>query len=238
LCAVSLVVLAPGSPWEGVQAEPLPTDSAALAARGAGPGGPAEGAPASQAVLATPPEAPEQEAPAVPQPGVRVATSNTYYAVDGGDLRSLLASLRQHGPSDSTGTWAASTAWVFRWSYRPVSDPDCHVGSAQVDLQLNGTYPQWSATPAAAPGVVTAWQAYMERVEFHERGHRDIAQATANELARMLEALPAHRSCSDLAAAAKSTAADLLARHAEAQAAYDRETAHGALQGAVLSPGT
>jgi predicted secreted Zn-dependent protease len=72
-------------------------------------------------------------------------------------------------------------------------------------------------------------------VELHEHGHRDIAEAAANDLARTLEALPGHPSCDALAAAARNAASTLLARHAQTQIAYDRETGHGATQGAVLS---
>jgi predicted secreted Zn-dependent protease len=205
------------------------------AAQGAGPGGSAVDAAASRFAVAAPPEAPDEQAPAAPRPGVSVTALPKPYPVEGSDIRSLLASLRQRGPSDGQGTWAASTAWVFRWSYRPVDESTCRVASAQVSLELTSTYPEWATPPEASPVVVTAWQGYLARVDLHEQGHRDIAQAAADELQRALEKLPSQRSCGGLAAAAKTTASEILARHAEAQATYDRETGHGVTQGAVLT---
>ena len=51
-----------------------------------------------------------------------MSDSTDFYAVEGSSLSALLASLRANGPSDGHGTWAANTAWVFRWSYQPVTD--------------------------------------------------------------------------------------------------------------------
>lgn len=165
---------------------------------------------------------------------VQVTSAISYYDVEGADIRALLTSLRQRGPSDGHGTWAASTSWVFRWSYQPSVDAACRVQLARVNLDLAYTYPQWNAPANAAPNIATAWQGYLSRVELHEHGHRDIAEAAANDLARTLEALPAQPSCEALADTARATATELLARHAQAQVAYDRETGHGATQGAVL----
>lgn len=165
---------------------------------------------------------------------VRVTSATSFYDVEGADIRSLVSSLRQRGPSDGRGTWAASTSWVFRWSYQPILGTACQVQAAQVGLELSYLYPRWNTSDAAAPTIGTAWQGYLDRVELHEHGHRDIAEAAAAELAHALEALPGQASCEALAESARATAAELLARHAQAQIGYDRETGHGATQGAVL----
>src|SRR5688500_1665584 len=51
---------------------------------------------------------------------VRVTSTTSLYDVEGSNVRTLLASLRQRGPVDGDERWAASTAWMFRWSYQPV----------------------------------------------------------------------------------------------------------------------
>lgn len=173
--------------------------------------------------------------PAESHPGVQVATATRFYDVEGQDITAILASVRERGPRDHDGNWAASTAWTFRWWYEPVEGAGCGVGAARVELELRYTYPRWLADPAAAWEVESAWSRYLERVELHERGHGEIAVAAASELARALEALQAHASCDDLAAAADATARELLARHAQRQIAYDRATRHGASQGATLA---
>ena len=181
------------------------------------------------------PGAPDAQTTTAMPAAVHVTSATSFYAVEGADIRALLASLRQHGPSDGHGTWAASTSWVFRWSYQPILDPACRVQMARVDLDLTYVYPQWNAPANAAPAVATAWQGYLARVELHEHGHRDIAEAAANDLARTLEALPGYPSCDALADAARTAASTLLVRHGQAQVTYDRETGHGTTQGAILS---
>jgi predicted secreted Zn-dependent protease len=208
---------------------------AAAGSEGAGPGGALTVPDGAEIAVAAPPETPDGQGSAGTLTGVSVTASTRLYEVEGADVGSLLASLRQRGPQDGHETWAASTDWVFRWSYQPVVDSDCRVDTARVELDLTYTYPQWNAPASAMPALVTSWQRYLAQVELHERGHREIAEAAANDLVRALEALQAQPSCSELAGAARATADDLLSRHARAQIGYDRDTAHGATQGAVLS---
>jgi predicted secreted Zn-dependent protease len=206
-----------------------------LTERGAGPGGPATSA-ASDGTRAVPPlETPGDQVPTALVDGVRLSASTDYYAIEGSSLSALLSSLREHGPSDGHGTWAANTAWVFRWSYQPASDAGCRVALAKVDLALAYTYPRWTAPDDAAPGLVAAWDSYLANVEQHEHGHRDIAEDAAADLVKTLQELPAQTSCDALAATARASASQLLARHAEAQRVYDQETGHGERQGAVLA---
>jgi predicted secreted Zn-dependent protease len=205
-----------------------------MTARGIGSGGPATSEAPSD-TRAAPSDTPAAPLSVEPADGVRVTYATQHYAVEGSSLSTLLASLRTRGPRDGDGTFAANTAWSFRWSYRTVADPDCRVASAHVDLELTSTAPAWQAPEAASPSLVDAWDGYLTHVEQHEQGHQAIAQSAAAELVQALQALPAQGSCDDLAAVARDTAGTVLARHAEAQAAYDRETGHGAAQGAVLS---
>jgi predicted secreted Zn-dependent protease len=206
-----------------------------LTERGAGLGGPATSAASDVALAAPPPEPSGDQATTTPVDGVRMTATTDYYAIEGSSLSALLASLRERGPNDGHGTWAANTAWVFRWSYQPRSESGCRVASAKVDLALTYTYPRWTAPGDAAPGLVAAWDGYLANVELHEHGHRDIAEAAAADLVRTLQELPAQTSCDALAATARASASQLLARHSEAQRVYDQETGHGELQGAVLA---
>ena len=208
LLLVTIALLAP------TEAPPRPADSSpshlvrssagstASVAHGTGAGGPILPRGSGVAQVADPTGQPDVQATTSLPAAVQVTFATTFYDVEGTDIRTLLALLRQRGPSDGQGTWVASTSWVFRWSYQPILESACRVQSAHVNLELAYTCPQWSAA--------------------------------ANDLAHALEALPGQSSCDALADAARATAADLLARHAQAQAAYDRETGHGATQGAVL----
>jgi predicted secreted Zn-dependent protease len=208
--------------------------SAVMTERGVGSGGPAT-VQAPRDVRAVPPDAPTAPLSIEPADGVRVTYATLHYPVEGSNLSGLLASLRARGPQDGGEAWAANTAWTFRWSYRTAEDPACRVASAHVDLELTSTAPEWQAPPDVSPSLVDAWDGYLANVEVHEHGHQEIAEAAAAELVQALQALPAQASCDILAVTARETAGTVLARHAEAQTAYDRETGHGAAQGAVLS---
>ncbi len=202
---------------------------------GAGPGGALLVPDGAETVVTVPPETPDGASPAIRQTGVSVTASTHFYEVEGADLLSLLASLGQRGPRDGSEVWAARTAWVLRWSYQPVSGSGCRVDAARVDLDLTYTYPRWNAPTSAMPALVAAWDGYLAQVALHEDGHREIAEGAASDLVRVLEALPSQATCVALAGTARMAAGDLLARHAQAQAAYDRDTEHGMTQGAVLS---
>jgi predicted secreted Zn-dependent protease len=232
LAGVLIAVPMAEAVWHGL-AEPTPV---VLTEQGAGPGGSATSVrmQAGEPALAVP-GAPDDQATAAPSDGVRLTTSTDYYAVEGASLASLLASLRQRGPGDGHGAWAANTVWVFRWSYRPTAEADCRVASARVDLDLTYTYPRWTAPTDAAPALVAAWDGFLARVELHEHGHREIAEAAAADLVKALQELPPQPACDALAATARTTANQLLARHADAQRTYDQETGHGTTQGAVLT---
>jgi predicted secreted Zn-dependent protease len=126
---------------------------------------------------------------------------------------------------------------MFAWTYQPVFADACRAERATVDLRLTFTYPRWAASGEVAQPVADAWARYLANVETHEQGHGQIAQAAATELARAIQAVPAQPTCDDLGPAISAAATDVLQRHTQAQVAYDRETQHGAVQGATLALG-
>ncbi len=212
------------------------------AAADSGPSG--SGVEADVTLDAVPPAEPAQaptarsvQGPTAEPMQVRLTTVNRFYDVEGTDIRSLLTSVRQRGPRDDAGAWAASTAWTFGWAYQPVLAEACRAASATVDLQLTFTYPRLAVSSTVAQPVADAWTRYLTNVETHEQGHAQIAQAAAAELADTIRAVPAQPTCDDLAPAISAAATDVLQRHAQAQLAYDRETQHGVAQGAMLSLG-
>jgi predicted secreted Zn-dependent protease len=166
---------------------------------------------------------------------VRLTAVNTFYDVEGTDVRSLLVSLRQRGPRDDAGAWAASTTWTFVWSYQPLLADGCRAEGATVDLHVTFTYPRWARSSEVAQPVVDAWARYLANVETHEQGHAELARAAASDLVQAIEATPAQPTCDNLAPAVNAAANEMLQRHAQAQLAYDRETQHGVAQGATLS---
>jgi predicted secreted Zn-dependent protease len=168
-------------------------------------------------------------------PRVRLSVDSVHYRVLGTSANALREQMRQLGPTDRFGRWAASTRWDLKWSYPyDRADGGCRSGPVSVDLAVTFTLPRWDA-PADAPAeLVERWDRYVAALSHHEEGHRDIAVDAANEIAGTIEAVPAHATCRQFERAADTAARSVVERYRGLQIAYDDATGHGATQGAVL----
>ena len=189
-------------------------------------------------------EAPDAQLPVTPDfaaasvadlmvaaPGVQIATSTTYYAVEGSTWDAVATSLR----IDAAGDWAASTTWQFTTSYPyDVTGRVCRAGPVSVQTAINYRLPNWTAPADAPQDLIDSWSRFSDGVRLHEAGHRDIAVAAAVALADALRSLPAQPSCDEFEQSARSATADLMRQHDRDQVAYDLDTHHGLTQGAVL----
>ena len=167
--------------------------------------------------------------------GVETSTIRSYYDVAGSSAETILAQLRQLGPGDSSGRWAASTRWNVNWFFPYLPDPaGCSAGPVGVKLDITFTFPRWNPPPETSRELVERWNRYLAAIETHEQGHFDIAVAGAQELHQALAGLRPAASCAELAQRARQTIDEVLGRIAQRQAEYDGQTRHGATQGAVL----
>ncbi len=93
----------------------------------------------------------------------------------------------------------------------------------------------WSNTPEAAPGLASAWQAFITGLTIHEQGHIDIATQAAKKVVADVQSIPTAADCTTLTAAVSATLTSDLNAVAQAQIDYDTATNHGVTQGAVLN---
>jgi predicted secreted Zn-dependent protease len=164
-------------------------------------------------------------------PGVQIATSTTYYQVDGSTWDAVADSLR----AAASGEWAAQTTWQFSTSYPyDTAGRVCRAGPVSVLATINYRLPSWTASADAPQDLIDTWSRFSDGVRVHESGHRDIAVAAAVALADALRSLPAQPSCAEFEQVARSTTADLMRQLDRDQVAYDLQTQHGLTQGAVF----
>jgi predicted secreted Zn-dependent protease len=158
------------------------------------------------------------------------------YNVRGANILELRAGLLRSGVRMNDGvTYDALTSWDVYWEY----DYDRSAGGCSVDefravVDVTIRYPRWVSADNAPASLTDAWDAYLHSLIRHEQGHRDIAVAAADRLIRAVTALPPAAACADLDRSVGALGRSCMDRLRLDQQAYDAETGHGAMQGAVL----
>lgn len=124
------------------------------------------------------------------------------------------------------------TRWNVRWSYRWWREASGRCRITEVTTRLS-TEVQLPALHNASPQQQATFDRYLRALAQHEQGHaqfgRDAAQAIDQGIARLSAA-----DCATLERDADALGRRLLAEHVEREKQYDRDTAHGAAQGARL----
>lgn len=125
------------------------------------------------------------------------------------------------------------TRWNVRWNYRWWREASGRCRITEVTTRLS-TEVQLPELRGAAPAHQAAFERYLRALSAHEQGHvqlgRDAAQAIDQGIAR----LPPTADCPTLERQADALGRRLLQEHVERERQYDRDTGHGAAQGARL----
>jgi predicted secreted Zn-dependent protease len=176
-----------------------------------------------------------QPPPAIAVPDrVTVTEGSIVYRVQGSSAGALRAALNVAGPVDTDGgRHDGHCNWYVRWSYPFQNDASgCRTGPVMISIEVTYTLPQW-VEPAQADATLSAdWKRYMRALTSHEQGHRDIALRAGIEIQQRLETLAAQRTCPALDQLAGVTANAALDSARRSEKEYDRQTGHGATQGA------
>ena len=158
------------------------------------------------------------------------------YNVHGTSIPELRAGLRRSGVRMNNGDmYDALTSWNVRWEYDYDRSPaGCSVDDFRALVDVIIRYPRWVPNDDAPAPLADAWDAYLHSLIRHEQGHRDIAVAAADGLIRAAAALPPAATCVDLDRAVEALGRSFMKQLTLDQQAYDAETSHGTMQGAVL----
>ncbi len=148
------------------------------------------------------------------------------YLVEGDDALAVRRSIDARRPTDAhDGTRVdAVSSWDMRWSWPRTRGGGCDLRRATIRYTATVRLPRLAATARLTPAERTAWDRYLAALMVHEAGH------VAYTYDRRSDVLAAIRSatCATADRAASTALAAIDAYHI----AYDRETGHGATQGA------
>jgi predicted secreted Zn-dependent protease len=166
---------------------------------------------------------------------VQVSRATTYYDVVGANERQLLDRMNRNGPREDGQEWSASVDWGATWTFPHVDlGGRCVAGPVTVNLSVTTTLPRWRAPASAPRRLVDRWNRFVSGLQNHEAGHETIALQAGPDILNALSGLGLYLSCADLDSAADAAGRAVVARYSDLQAAYDRDTGHGATQGAVF----
>ena len=134
----------------------------------------------------------------------KVTVTTEYYAVTGNTIEELRQQMTAKGPK---GFWAYAE-WRVNWS-----------ATCQVRLRITYTYPRWVNREQASPKLRERWDTFIANLITHEKGHGTNGRSAAHEIDKT-------RCNRDPVAIAR--------RWSKQDEIYDKETSHGATQGAVF----
>lgn len=119
--------------------------------------------------------------------------------------------------------------WTFRWSRE--ASGRCTIREVTTGLRTEVQLPELrSGTPAQQ----AVFDRYLRALSRHEEGHVQFGRDAAQAIDQGIAALPAAPDCATLERQANALGHRLLREHAEREKQYDRDTRHGASQGARL----
>lgn len=125
------------------------------------------------------------------------------------------------------------TRWTVRWTFRWWREPAGTCRITQVTTRLRTTV-QLPELVGATPAQQARFDRYVAALARHEQGHVQFGREAAQAIDEGIALLPAAPDCATLERQANALGHRLLREHAEREKKYDRDTRHGASQGARL----
>lgn len=161
-----------------------------------------------------------------------------YYDINGKSIDDLRKQMNQNGTRwDDGHVYSGLTSWDINYVYDISSDSGGY-GVKSASTKVDIIYRMPRMRPASADPEVTAlWDEYLERLQRHEFGHKDLAVKTASEVNEIFATVPSFGSTDELAQEITRRTEERFRRLKQAQVEYDHETRHGETQGAILRGG-
>jgi predicted secreted Zn-dependent protease len=173
--------------------------------------------------------------PPPPPPVFSPQAEYRYYPVTGGDVAGIGRSMVAMAPRENGEPARGLTHWWVTWHANWAPAGHCRVTDVDVQLRAEVTLPSWTP-PADADAVVRRrWERFLSALSVHEAGHVDIGTAAAAEISRTLQQVTAP-DCGFMERRTHALVDGLLNDYIARDRSYDRQTRHGATQGAVWPP--
>lgn len=164
---------------------------------------------------------------------VAVDTKLEKYSIFGSSAAELRQELNRRGPTIDGSRHDAYTRWYVRWTYPYDRMPtSCGTGPVKVSVSVTMTLPDWKSPNDAPEAVTGRWNTYLQALERHENGHKEHGLMAARAVLVKLKGLGSARDCDTMNREANEEANRVLDVYKQKDRTYDRDTRHGATQGA------
>ena len=161
-----------------------------------------------------------------------IITTNSFN-ISGATERELRRSISQSRPWKDKREGDANTEWKIEWTFRlRSSERACQLDSFATKTTITMTLPKWMPRPAVPELLTQRWESYLTALKTHEDGHKKIALAAVAEIQRRVKMLKPQPTCEDFSELLNGTARSVIAEYRQKEIEYDRQTDHGATQGA------
>ena len=166
--------------------------------------------------------------PADAAPEVNVRTK--YYKVRGNTAADIRRDLDRRSPVE----YDAQLNWNIEWRFTRRQFLDwCKMTKVAVAVNIVYTLPRLVQTPLPPPEVLGAWQKYMAALLLHEHGHALTGIRAGYAIERKIKNMR-RRSCLQLTKDAHAAVYAEIWRASALDKKYDKDTNHGATEGAVF----
>jgi predicted secreted Zn-dependent protease len=185
------------------------------------------------------PTASTHVAPSAPSrthdPRVAVSVVHDDYKITGNTAAGLRQQMNADGPLDHDKHFDAHTEWNVRWTYPfDRSGGGCSTGPVTVTLTITYHFPEWGDESDGSRPLIDKWHKYLQALETHEDGHAEHGREAADDIIGELSGLPPADACPTMDGIANAKAQAIIGRYAAEDVDYDRDTNHGATQGATF----
>jgi predicted secreted Zn-dependent protease len=154
------------------------------------------------------------------------------YTISGSTPSDLRSEMNSKGPRGNAGrVFDGYTRWYVTWRYRYNNFGNtCAITSVATSVTVTITLPDWDDEITADNNTRSKWSRFLAALESHERGHRQLGIDAAKEIDRAISGMRGR--CDALEARVNEARYAILNKHRQLELDYDRDTDHGATQGA------
>ena len=123
------------------------------------------------------------------------------------------------------------TRWYVTWRYRYNNFGNtCAITSVATRVTVTIALPKWDGEIAAVNDTRSKWSRFLAALELHEQGHRQLGIDAAKDIDRAISGMRGR--CDTLEARVSEAGNAILNKYRQFELDYDRDTDHGATQGA------
>jgi len=172
------------------------------------------------------------------QDGIQLEVERTPYTVRGSTAAAVRQDMTAKSDVEKPGEYDATVKWNIHsaWLHDSRGPGGCVLVSPMVSLKLSYWFPSWEPPEAPSAELKAQWAAYIDALQRHELGHRNVAVSTANAILRAFQHGFRGPTCKEAEAEAAACIRGILAAHGDLNKRYDDVTGHGATQGALFGP--